>query len=67
MPHNSFKELFQVRHHRDYLSSIAVSSPLNYVASCGDTNVRISELHEVTEVAAIISLDDEPKGIKNLH
>nr|CAB3267687.1 WD repeat-containing protein 19-like [Phallusia mammillata] len=60
------QELFQLRDHHDYLSSIAISTSLNYAASCGDTSVRIHDLHDVTEVSAIISLEDEPKGLRSI-
>ena len=56
------QELFQVRNHRDYLSSIAISPELNYAASCGDTSVRIHDLRQLAEINAIIELNDEPKG-----
>uniref|UniRef100_H2YLV9 Anaphase-promoting complex subunit 4 WD40 domain-containing protein n=1 Tax=Ciona savignyi TaxID=51511 RepID=H2YLV9_CIOSA len=46
------QELFQVRNHHDYLSSIAIS-PV----------IRIHDLRELTEINAIINLEDEPKGV----
>nr|XP_002124215.1 WD repeat-containing protein 19-like [Ciona intestinalis] len=60
------QELFQVRNHHDYLSSIAISPVLNYAASCGDTNIRIHDLRELSEINAIINVDDEPKGLREI-
>ena len=54
--------MFQVRNHHDYLSSIDICSPLNYAASCGDTSIRIHDLRQLSEITAIIELEDEPKG-----
>ncbi|XP_076826013.1 WD repeat-containing protein 19-like isoform X2 [Clavelina lepadiformis] len=60
-------ELFLVRNHHDYLSSIAISPVLKYAASCGDTSIRIHDLRELSEINAIINIEDEPKGLKEIQ
>lgn len=57
------QELFQVRNHRDYLSSIAISESLGSAASCGDSSIRIHDIQVLNEITAIIDLEDEPKGL----
>lgn len=53
-----------MRNHHNYLSSIAVSSSLNFAASCGDNNIHIHDLQKLEEVTAIITIED-CKGFKD--
>lgn len=61
-----FQELFQVRNHRDYLSCVTISESLGSAASCGDSSIRIHDIRELTEVTAIINVEDEPKGLRDI-
>ncbi|XP_072262418.1 WD repeat-containing protein 19 [Pyxicephalus adspersus] len=60
------QELFQASNHKDNLTSIAISQSLNKAASCGDNNIKIHDLSELKEMYAIITLDDETKGLDRL-
>ncbi|XP_045690432.1 WD repeat-containing protein 19 isoform X2 [Phyllostomus hastatus] len=60
------QEVFQARDHKDSLTSIAVSQTLNKAAICGDNCIKIHELAELKDMYAIISLDDEIKGLDSL-
>ncbi|XP_040191059.1 WD repeat-containing protein 19 [Rana temporaria] len=60
------QELFQASNHKDSLTSIAISQSLNKAASCGDNNIKIHDLSELKEMYAIITLDDETKGLDRL-
>ncbi|KAF6133735.1 WD repeat domain 19 [Phyllostomus discolor] len=60
------QEVFQARDHKDSLTSIAVSQTLNKAAICGDNCIKIHELAELKDMYAIISLDDEIKGLDTL-
>ncbi|XP_030643578.1 WD repeat-containing protein 19 [Chanos chanos] len=60
------QELFQTHNHRDNLTSIAISQSLNKAASCGDNCIKIHELTELKEMHAIVTLDDETKGLDQL-
>jgi len=64
-PNEIGKEIFHVRNHHNYLSSIAVSSSLNFAASCGDNNIHIHDLQKLEEVTAIITIED-CKGLREL-
>ncbi|XP_039203284.1 WD repeat-containing protein 19 isoform X1 [Crotalus tigris] len=59
-------EIFQASDHKDYLTSIAISESLNKAASCGDNCVKIHNLSDLTEICAIINLEDENKGLDQL-
>nr|XP_039264721.1 WD repeat-containing protein 19-like [Styela clava] len=61
------QELFQVRNHHDYLSCVTISQSLNAAASCGDSSIRIHDLRELSEITAIINIEDEPKGLKEIQ
>ncbi|KAM4052553.1 WD repeat-containing protein 19 [Anomaloglossus baeobatrachus] len=60
------QELFQASNHKDNLTSIAISQSLNKAASCGDNSIKIHDLTELKEMYAIITLDDETKGLDKL-
>ncbi|KAG8591694.1 hypothetical protein GDO81_000268 [Engystomops pustulosus] len=60
------QELFQASNHKDNLTSIAISQSLNKAASCGDNCIKIHDLTELKEMYAIITLDDETKGLDKL-
>uniref|UniRef100_H0X6K1 WD repeat domain 19 n=1 Tax=Otolemur garnettii TaxID=30611 RepID=H0X6K1_OTOGA len=60
------QEIAQSRDHRENLTGIAVSHTLNKVASCGDNCVKIHDMAELKDIYAIISLDDESKGLSTL-
>ncbi|XP_015683891.1 WD repeat-containing protein 19, partial [Protobothrops mucrosquamatus] len=59
-------EIFQASDHKDYLTSVAISESLNKAASCGDNCVKIHNLSDLTEICAIINLEDENKGLDQL-
>ncbi|KAI8510995.1 WD repeat-containing protein 19 [Branchiostoma belcheri] len=61
------QELFQARNHKDSLNYIAVSVSLNKAASCGDNCVKIHDLSELKEVYAIITMEEEQKGLDKLQ
>ncbi|XP_019617748.1 PREDICTED: WD repeat-containing protein 19-like [Branchiostoma belcheri] len=61
------QELFQARNHKDSLNYIAVSMSLNKAASCGDNCVKIHDLSELKEVYAIITMEEEQKGLDKLQ
>lgn len=60
------QELFQVRNHHDYLSCITISESLGSAASCGDSSIRIHDIQALTEITAIIDVEDEPKGLREV-
>uniref|UniRef100_S4RCS6 WD repeat-containing protein 19 n=1 Tax=Petromyzon marinus TaxID=7757 RepID=S4RCS6_PETMA len=60
------QELFQAHNHKDSLTSIAISQSLGKAASCGDNCIKIHDLSELKEMYAIITLDDEIKGLDKL-
>ncbi|CAN2388495.1 WD repeat-containing protein [Pristimantis euphronides] len=60
------QELFQASNHKDNLTSIAISQSLNKAASCGDNCIKIHDLTELKDMYAIITLDDETKGLDKL-
>ncbi|XP_014256519.1 WD repeat-containing protein 19 [Cimex lectularius] len=53
------KELFQMKNHHIRLSYLSICSVLSKVATCGDNNVKIHELKNLSDVTAIITLSDE--------
>ncbi|MCI4395062.1 hypothetical protein PGIGA_G00175990 [Pangasianodon gigas] len=60
------QELFQAHNHKDSLSSIAISQALNKAASCGDNCVKIHDLTDLKEMDAIVTLDEETKGLDQI-
>ncbi|NP_001253801.1 WD repeat-containing protein 19 isoform X1 [Macaca nemestrina] len=60
------QEIFQARNHKDNLTSIAVSQTLNKVATCGDNCIKIQDLVDLKDMYAILSLDEENKGLGTL-
>lgn len=64
-PREVGQELWQVKNHRDSLSSIAVSKELELVASCGDNNVKLHAMSNLQETIKILSLPDQA-GLKNI-
>ncbi|XP_062864836.1 WD repeat-containing protein 19 [Trichomycterus rosablanca] len=60
------QELFQAHNHKDSLSSIAISQSLNKAASCGDNCVKIHDLTDLKEMDAIVTLDEETKGLDQI-
>ncbi|XP_070553702.1 WD repeat-containing protein 19-like isoform X2 [Ptychodera flava] len=61
------QELFQARNHKDSLSAIAISLPLNKAATAGDNCIKIHDLSELKEMYAIITMEDETKGLGKLE
>lgn len=59
------QELWQVKNHRDSLSSIAISKELELVASCGDNNVKIHAMSNLQETIRILTVADQA-GLKNI-
>ncbi|KAG8134871.1 hypothetical protein E2320_007947 [Naja naja] len=59
-------EIFQASDHKDSLAGIAITESLNKAASCGDNCVKIHNLSDLTEMCAIINLEDENKGLDQL-
>jgi WD repeat-containing protein 19 len=55
---NYFKELFQIRAHKNYLADIAVSRNLNKGASCGDNCIKTYDLQDIKDVEAIINVEE---------
>ncbi|GAA6073984.1 WD repeat-containing protein 19, partial [Tachysurus ichikawai] len=60
------QELFQAHNHKDSLNSIAISQALNKAASCGDNCVKIHDLTDLKEMDAIVTLDEETKGLDQI-
>ena len=56
---------FQVKNHRDNLTSIAISKGIGKAASCGDNTVKVHELHDLKETSNVINIDDE-RGLDNI-
>lgn len=59
------QELWQVKNHRDSLSSIAISKELELVASCGDNNVKIHSMSNLQETVKILTLPDQA-GLRHI-
>ncbi|XP_049544255.1 WD repeat-containing protein 19 [Anopheles darlingi] len=59
-PREVGQELWQVKNHRDSLTSIAVCKELELIASCGDNNVKIHSMSNLQETVKILSLPDQP-------
>ena len=53
------QELFQSRNHKVRLNDIACSYTLNKAATCGDNCIKIHDLSDLTDVFAIITLEDD--------
>ncbi|KZS07049.1 Outer segment 6 [Daphnia magna] len=53
------QELFQIRNHRDMISSISVCPLLNRAACAGDNNARIYDLLDLKESVSVISVEQE--------
>uniref|UniRef100_A0A672SW24 WD repeat domain 19 n=1 Tax=Sinocyclocheilus grahami TaxID=75366 RepID=A0A672SW24_SINGR len=60
------QELFQAHNHKDSLTSIAISQSLNKAASCGDNCIKIHDLTDLKEMYAIVTLDEETKGLDQM-
>ncbi|KAF4071641.1 hypothetical protein AMELA_G00275630 [Ameiurus melas] len=60
------QELFQAHNHKDSLNSIAITQALNKAASCGDNCVKIHDLTDLKEMDAIVTLDEETKGLDQI-
>ena len=60
------QELFQVKNHRENLSSIAISKNIGKAASCGDNTVKVHELHDLKDTSNVINIDDE-RGLDNIE
>ncbi|XP_049328400.1 WD repeat-containing protein 19 isoform X1 [Astyanax mexicanus] len=60
------QELFQAHNHKDSLTSIAISQALNKAASCGDNCVKIHDLTDLKEMDAIVTLEEETKGLDQI-
>ncbi|XP_026990682.2 WD repeat-containing protein 19 [Tachysurus fulvidraco] len=60
------QELFQAHNHKDSLNSIAISQAINKAASCGDNCVKIHDLTDLKEMDAIVTLDEETKGLDQI-
>jgi WD repeat-containing protein 19 len=58
-PREVGQELWQVKNHRDSLTSIAITKELELVASCGDTNVKIHAMANLQETIKILTLSDQ--------
>ncbi|KAJ6655392.1 hypothetical protein lerEdw1_005450 [Lerista edwardsae] len=59
-------EIFQACDHKDNLTSIAISQTLNKGATCGDNCIKIHDLSDLNEMYAIITLEEENKGLDQL-
>ncbi|XP_066488488.1 WD repeat-containing protein 19 isoform X1 [Tiliqua scincoides] len=59
-------EIFQACDHKDNLTSIAISQSLNKGATCGDNCIKIHDLSDLNEMYAIITLEEENKGLDQL-
>lgn len=53
------QELFQARNHKVRLNDIICSTTLNKAATCGDNCIKIHDLADLTDVFAIITLDED--------
>ncbi|XP_072526408.1 WD repeat-containing protein 19 [Salminus brasiliensis] len=60
------QELFQAHNHKDSLTSISISQALNKAASCGDNCVKIHDLTDLKEMDAIVTLEEETKGLDQI-
>lgn len=60
------QELWQVKNHRDSLSSIAVSKELDLIASCGDNNVKVHAIANLQETITILTLPEQ-SGLKSIE
>uniref|UniRef100_A0A4W4G701 Anaphase-promoting complex subunit 4 WD40 domain-containing protein n=1 Tax=Electrophorus electricus TaxID=8005 RepID=A0A4W4G701_ELEEL len=60
------QELFQAHNHKDNLTSIAISQTLNKAASCGDNCVKIHDLTDLKEMDAIVTLEEEARGLDQI-
>lgn len=57
-PREVGQELWQVKNHRDSLTSISICKELELVASCGDNNVKIHSMSNLQETIKILTLPD---------
>ncbi len=64
-PREVGQELWQVKNHRDSLSSIAICKELELVASCGDNNIKIHAMSNLQETIKILTLPDQA-GLKTI-
>ncbi|EFX73748.1 hypothetical protein DAPPUDRAFT_324995 [Daphnia pulex] len=53
------QELFQIRNHRDMVSSISICPSLNRAACSGDNNARIYDLLDLKETVSVICVEEE--------
>eukprot|EP00043_Microstomoeca_roanoka_P010106 m.96337 g.96337 ORF g.96337 m.96337 type:complete len:1381 (-) comp14788_c0_seq1:232-4374(-) len=53
------QEEHQGRNHRTRLTSVACSEALGKIATCGDSQVKLMDMHEFSEVFAIIELEED--------
>lgn len=65
-PREVGQELWQVKNHRDSLSSIAICKELELVASCGDNSVKIHSMSNLQETVKILTLSDQA-GLKQIE
>ncbi|XP_053110027.1 WD repeat-containing protein 19 isoform X2 [Hemicordylus capensis] len=59
-------EIIRASNYKDSLTCIAISQSLNKAATCGDDCIKIHDLSDLTEIYAIINLEDENKGLDQL-
>ncbi|XP_062563462.1 WD repeat-containing protein 19 [Armigeres subalbatus] len=65
-PREVGQELWQVKNHRDSLNSIAVCKELEFIASCGDNNIKIHSMSNLQETIKILTLHDQA-ALKNIE
>eukprot|EP00051_Salpingoeca_urceolata_P033288 m.20040 g.20040 ORF g.20040 m.20040 type:complete len:1352 (-) comp6065_c0_seq2:172-4227(-) len=53
------QELFQSRNHKNRLNDVACSTTLGKAATCGDDCIKIHDLNDLTDMYAIIKLEDD--------
>ncbi|KAK9508924.1 hypothetical protein O3M35_006365 [Rhynocoris fuscipes] len=58
------QELFQIKNHHVRLCHLSVCHQANYVATCGDNNVKVHNLNNLSEVKAVMSLSQETSRVE---
>ena len=57
---------FQVKNHKETLTSIAISKTIGKAASCGDNTVKVHELQDLKDTSNVINIDDE-RGLDKIE
>lgn len=60
------QEEHQGRNHRTRLTAVASSEALGKLATCGDSQVKLMDMNEFSEVFAIIELEED-RGMSHIE